>query len=133
MKIRQLLSTGFVLAALLVFSACNSQNASRVVHQVDINGCSVTSTQIDLNNGEYVHWNAKDLDYVIDFSSDEPTASPFTVHGSSDQAHLMKGHKKCVHDYPSNGCWYKYTITKTGDNKPCADPIIHIVPNQGTG
>jgi hypothetical protein len=128
MTLRRLGSTALMLCGLLVIAACTSQNVSRVVHQVDITGCSVTSTQIDLNNGEYVHWNAKDVDYQIEFSSDEPTPSPFTVHGNSDQDRQMKGHRKCVHNYLTNGCWYKYTITKAGDSKPCADPIIHIVP-----
>lgn len=133
MTLRQLLSTGLVLCALLVISACTSQSKARVVHQVDITGCTVSSIQIDVKNKEYVHWNAKDLDYVIDFSSDEPTPSPFTIHGNSDNDHQINGHKKCIGNYATGGCWYKYTITKTGDNKPCADPIIHIVPGQGTG
>lgn len=129
MRIRRFVLTGLALCGLVVLTAC-TQNKSFVTHQVDIASCSATPTQVDLDNLEYVHWTSKDVDYEIDFSSDDPTASPFKVHGNSDKNRQIKGHQKCIHNYSTNGCWYKYTITKVGDNKPCSDPIIHIVPNQ---
>jgi hypothetical protein len=78
---------------------------------------------------ERVHWNSDDgVTYAIDFSSTEPTPSPFTVTSTSTPARQMKGHSKCRNNTATNGCWYKYTLTRAGESAPCADPVIHIIP-----
>jgi len=122
-------TTGLLLAGMFVFRGCDVKEAlPATVHEVDITNCS--APQVDVKHKEKVHWNSKDtnVEYTIDFSSDEPTASPFKVTASSTPARVMKGHAKCRNNAASNGCWYKYTLTRVGESIPCSDPVIHIIP-----
>jgi hypothetical protein len=128
MTLLQLGSTSLLLAGMFVFRECDQATLTSKTHEVDITNCS--APQVDVKHKDKVHWNSKDAgtEYTIDFSSNEPTPSPFNVTGSLSPAHQIKGHAKCRTNTATNGCWYKYTLTRVGESKPCGDPIIHIEP-----
>ena len=117
------------LAALLAIGGCTKARLSKNAPlEVDISNCS--APQADVQNGQSIHWVSTDqnVDYEIDFSSAEPTPSPFKVHGKTDQNRPILGNKKCIHNYSTKGCWYKYTLRNLATNDLCPDPVVHIEP-----
>jgi hypothetical protein len=103
-----------------------------IVHEVDIvDDCQVVPPSLDVYEDHKIKWCNKGgaTNYQIDFDGKSPIphVSGFPADCSPRPIKRDSDCNSNPHDY--NGkCYYKYSVTRSGDSTPCVDPGVHIVP-----
>ena len=136
MKTVRLSALLLLVCALFVTLSCTSEPTRAiptprpVLIQQNGQSCIAWPKEIDVHVGDGIQWFpaiSTDSYRIIFSSTNYPISGAATSNGSTNTVVKDPG-CPTTGDYYGK-CYYKYSVIRSGDSTPCADPGVHIVPN----